>query len=82
MELPRLAAKQKRYMDVLRFTTTEHVNAITKPKLLTTLKNYQAALASCWRSQGGTPEEEAQVASIERDLDTLFNDARLRSTTR
>lgn len=82
MELPRLAAKQKRYMDVLRYTTTEHVDAITKPKLLSTLKNYQSALASCWRSQGGTAEEEAKLASIERDLDTLFNDARLRTTTR
>ena len=82
MELPRLAAKQKRYMDVLRYATTEHVNPVTKPKLLTTLKNYQAALASCWRSQGGTPEQESHVASIERELDTLFNDARLRTTTR
>ena len=82
MELPRLAAKQKRYMDVLRYTTTEHVDAITKPKLLSTLKSYQAALATCWRSQGGTPEDEKNLASIERDLDTLFNDARLRTTTR
>lgn len=82
MELPRLAAKQKRYMDVLRYTNTEPVDALTKPKLLGTLKNYQAALASCWKSQGGTPEDEARVASIERDLDTLFNDARLRTTTK
>jgi hypothetical protein len=82
MELPRLAAKQKRYMDVLRYATSENVDALTKPKLLSTLKKYQAALASCWRSQGGSAEDDSLVASLERELDTLFNDARLRTTTR
>jgi hypothetical protein len=80
MELPRLAAKQKRYMDVLRYATTERIDPITKPKLLTALKEYQSALTACWRSQGGSPSEELRVASLERDLDNLFNDARLRSS--
>lgn len=79
MELSRLAAKQKRYMDVFRYATTECVDPVTKPKLLTTLKEYRSALAACWNSKGGNPEEELLVASIERDLDNLFNDARLRT---
>lgn len=81
MELPRLAAKQKRYKDLLQYATTERVDPITKPKLLTTLQAYQSALAACWRSQGGTPEEELTVATFERELDELFNTARLRSAT-
>ncbi len=79
MELPRLAAKQKRYKDVLRYANTEHVDATTKSTILETLKSYQAALAACWRSQGGTPEEDQRVASIEREIDALFSSARLRT---
>lgn len=81
MELPRLAAKQKRYKDVLRYTSTERVDPLTKPKLLTTLQKYHEALAMCWKAQGGTPEDDTRIASIERELDKLFNDARLRTTS-
>jgi hypothetical protein len=80
MELPRLAAKQKRYKDVLRYATTERIDPVTKPKLLIALKEYQAALATCWKTQGGTPSDELKVASLERDLENLFNDARLRTS--
>jgi hypothetical protein len=80
MELPRLAAKQKRYKDLLHYATTERIDPVTKPKLLTTLTGYQGALAACWRSQGGTPAEELKVATLERELDDLFNSARLRTS--
>lgn len=80
MELPRLAAKQKRYRDVLRYVTTEQIDPVTKPKLLTVLKDYQSALATCWRAQGGSPSDELKVASLERTLENLFNDARLRTS--
>jgi hypothetical protein len=79
MELPRLAAKQKRYMDVLRYVDTEHIDPATRSSILATLKSYRVALAACWRSQGGTPEEEQQVAKIEREIDALFGSARLRT---
>lgn len=80
MELPRLAAKQKRYKDVLHYATTERLDPITKPKLLKALKEYQTALTACWKNQGGSASDELKVASLERDLDNLFNDARLRSS--
>ena len=79
MELPRLAAKQKRYRDVLRYTDTEQVDPVTRSTILTTLSRYKDALAACWRSQGGTPDEEQRVATIEREIDALFGSARLRT---
>jgi hypothetical protein len=79
MELPRLAAKQKRYRDVLRYVDTEHFDPATKSSILETLQKYRSALAECWRSQGGTPDEEARVATIEREIDALFGSARLRT---
>jgi len=80
MELPRLAAKQKRYRDVLRYAGTECIDPTTKSQILTTLTTYKSALAACWRSQGGSPEEEQRVATIEREIDALFSSARLRTT--
>jgi hypothetical protein len=81
MELPRLAAKQKRYRDVLRYANTEQIDPTTKSKILTTLKSYKAALAACWKAQGGTPEDEQLVANLEREIDALFGSARLRTMT-
>jgi hypothetical protein len=81
MELSRLAAKQKRYSDISRYANTEVLGPATRPKLLRTLEEYRNALASCWRNRGGTPDDDSRVANIERDLETLFNDARLRSST-
>jgi hypothetical protein len=81
MELPRLAAKQKRYRDVLRYANTEQIDPTTKSKILTTLKSYKGALAACWKAQGGTPEDQQRVANLERELDALFGSARLRTMT-
>lgn len=79
MELPRLAAKQKRYLDLLRFATTEHLDPTTKSNLLKTLKMYHDALASCCIAPKGSPDDALVLASLERELNTLHNDARLRS---
>jgi hypothetical protein len=79
MELPRLAAKQKRYKDVLTYANSERIDPLTKSQIITALKKYQGALAACWRSQGETPEEEQNIATIEREIDALFGSARLRT---
>jgi hypothetical protein len=79
MELPRLAAKQKRYRDVLRYANTEHIDPVTRSTILSTLSRYKEALAACWRSQGGATDEEQRVATIERELEALFGSARLRT---
>lgn len=79
MELPRLAAKQKRYKDILEFAHNEVQDTSVKPNLLKALANYRTALAKCWDAQKISPEDALAIDSIERELDTLHNQARLRS---
>jgi hypothetical protein len=76
MELPRLAAKQKRLIDLSRYTNEEALDPAVRSKLLLVLDSYRKALAVAWR----TPEQPGDLDSIERELETLFNDARLRTT--
>jgi hypothetical protein len=80
MDLPRLAAKQKRYKDILHFTEHEVSDPVVKPKLLRTLATYRAALAQCWSKQAVTDQDLTTLGSIERDLAELHNDARLRTS--
>jgi len=79
MELPRLAAKQKRYVDILNFAEHEVKDPQVKPNLLKVLGSYKQALAKCWSAQAVTPENQLEIETIERELETLHNQARLRS---
>lgn len=78
MELARLAAKQKRYMDILHFTQTEVRDQGVKPNLLRVLAEYKQALTKCWSNGAAAAESAATLESIERQLETLHNQARLR----
>jgi hypothetical protein len=82
MELSRLASKQKRYRDILLFTEQELGNAALKPQLLKSLASYRLALAECWKKQAVSPEDAAVLDSVERDLESLYNEARLRTAVR
>jgi hypothetical protein len=78
MNLTRLAAKQKRYLDIQHFTETEAHDPTVKQRLNQTLELYRSALAQIWRDQDAPrPESERNLESIERDLERLHNDARL-----
>ncbi len=79
MELSRLAAKQKRYMDVLLFTESEVLDSSIKPNLLKVLAEYKGALANCWKEQKITEQDIFVFGSLERELDALYNQAHLRS---
>ncbi len=79
MELSRLAAKQKRYMDVLLFTESEVLDPSIKPNLLRVLAEYKGALANCWKEQKITEQDIFVLGSLERKLDALYNQAHLRS---
>ncbi len=79
MELPRIAAKQKRYRDLLQYVQTQEVDPETKPNLLKALDNYKKALAACWKDPSSSAAVESTIATLERELDSLFNTARLRS---
>lgn len=79
MELPRLAAKQKRYMDILHFAQNEVHDPGVKPNLLKVLAQYKSALAKCWSEGSVTAESQSAIEGIERELEALHNQARLRS---
>jgi hypothetical protein len=82
MELSRLASKQKRYRDILLFTEEELTDPQLKPKLLTTLAAYRLALADCWKKQAVTADDVTAIDSVERDLESLYNHARLRTASK
>lgn len=79
MELPRLAAKQKRYMDILHFAQSEVQDQSVKPNLLRVLGEYKSALAKCWGEGAISPESISAIETLERELEALHNQARLRS---
>lgn len=82
MELPRLAAKQKRYRDILRYAEQELSDPNLKPALLKTLAAYRLALADCWKKQGADSTLTNQLDSIERELEALHNQAHLRTANK
>jgi len=79
MELPRLAAKQKRYKDILEYTSNEVQDPTVKAALLKTLAQYRLALAEFWKHGAVSGEDAARIDSTERELEKLHNDARLRT---
>lgn len=79
MELTRLAAKQKRCRDIERYAQTDITDSALKSNMIKTLASYRLALAHCWQKQTVSPEDSAQLDSIERHLDALYNQARLRT---
>lgn len=79
MELSRLAAKQKRYMDVLHFVNNALLDPSVKPNLLRVLAEYKGALANCWKEQNITEQDIFLLGSLEREIDALYNQAHLRS---
>jgi hypothetical protein len=79
MNLTRLAAKQKRYLDIQNFAETEAHDPTIKLRLTQTLELYRNALAQIWREKDAPqPESEGNLESIERDLERLHNEARLK----
>ena len=80
MDLTRLAAKQKRYMDIQQFAINEVATPEVKLQLQKALSAYRTALAKSWVEKD-TPnvETERQLADLERELDALHNQARLLS---
>jgi len=77
MHLQRLAAKHKRYLDVLAFAEHEVENRAIRAELLDALRSYKLALAQSWQKQSIEKTDEERLNSIERTLETLHNEARL-----
>jgi hypothetical protein len=79
MELTRLAAKQKRCRDIERYALTDITDPQLRSRVTETLATYRRALAQCWHKQAISAEDSTQIDSIERDLETLSSQARLRT---
>ncbi len=80
MDLTRLAAKQKRYIDIQQFAINEAATPEVKLQLQKALSAYRTALAKSWlEKEAPNAETERQLVDLERELDALHNQARLLS---
>ena len=77
MNLQRLAAKQKRYLDIRRAVDELPLPSEVQSPLTEALVEYKVALAAIWSKQSVSAEDEEVVDSLERRLETLYNEARL-----
>jgi hypothetical protein len=82
MEISRLAAKQKRYKDILYFTETEVRDEQLRGRLLSTLALYRTTLARRWETPSSALELDSTLTSLERTLAELHNEARLKTSQR
>ena len=76
--LARLAAKQKRLKDWRAFAASEIQDAGVLRKTEEMLKQYSTVLAEAWESRELTAEGEARIANLERQLEQLNEEARMR----
>jgi hypothetical protein len=81
MELSRLASKQKRYHDLTAFAATEVSDSRLRKGIELALSRYRTILSECWKKQAITLEDTRTIDSIERELDSLSNAARLRTSS-
>ena len=82
MEPQRLAARQKRYRDILHFAQNEVMDPQLKSKLLSTLSKYRGVLGEYWKQPTTEGSELKAIDSIERELEKLHNDCRLRTSSK
>ena len=77
MDAKRLAAKQKRYQDWSKFFSTELKDPSLQPEVHAQLSSYRHLLAEVWKS-GVTDALTSKIDSVERDLERLNHEARVR----
>ena len=77
MDAKRLAAKQKRYQDWSKFFAQELKDVTLQPEVKAHLSDYRQLLAEVWKS-GATDSLATQIDSVERDLERLNHEARVR----
>lgn len=77
MDLTRLAAKQKRVLEMRQFIVTDVQDEKLRMKFTTTLSQYSKLLAACWENKSVSPEADEQLNSLDRELDNFHEEARL-----
>lgn len=77
MKLTDLAAKQKRLLNWAAFAETETSDAGLAQRTLSKVSLLRNALANCWERQQITAEDEIRIESLERELTSLNELARM-----
>lgn len=79
MNLDRLAACQKRILAWQDFLETHEISNSVRLKTLDTIKEYRNLLVRCWEQNRITDEDVNHLNDLERRLEGLNEDARLRT---
>lgn len=77
-----LAAKQKRLKTWREYAENETQDQAIKSRTLTLLGTFSDELNNIWESKKLSPEERFKLESLERDLEQLNEEARLRVVAR
>ena len=79
MQLSSLSAKQKRILDWSKFIEEGGVQDPTlKRDTKAKLEALKGVIASCWKAQSISPGDEQKILDLERSLEHLNEEARLR----
>ena len=80
MRITRLAAKQKRLRDWRDFLPSVRDGAL-RTTIESRLAQYGAVLAQCWETGTVDPAQESTIVDLERQLEQLNDEVRLRAGT-
>jgi hypothetical protein len=79
MKLPSLAAKQKRILDWTEFMEHGGIpDAHLRERTAAALTAFKEVIAKCWAEGVINAEDEARIVDLERTLELLNEEARLR----
>ena len=79
MELSDLARKQKRIKSWTSFLNNEVSDDSIRAQTVEALKLYRNYLSKCWEQRKISAEDKLKIEDLERQLEQLNEDARLRS---
>lgn len=80
--LARLAAKQKRRQDWLKFAEREVQDPVLRDHMKSLIRGYSALLAEWWDKRKADTTLEGEIADLERELDQYMEEGRLRVVPR
>lgn len=82
MEISRLASKNKRIQDWRRFLSEEtSVSARVRAETESLLSELAEVLSGCWAAKKVSDEDEQQISDLERKLEELNDQGRLKTSS-
>jgi hypothetical protein len=80
MNFNRLSAKQKRALQWTTSAANGDVREDLRVTFVTTLQQYKEQLAKCWEADSINDEQAQQIVDLERQLEELESESRLRAS--